>query len=325
LSGIVRIFAPKRRSLHHPIRATCGRLPGLLDTAVVTPTAATPSVDGEVGPEVDFLLKFMSLGHEVGYSTAELEDRAVALGESLGLQGLQVSVTPTLVGLSLGPLTRQRTYTLRMRPPALDLGTIARLDDLVQDVLDASLDGEAALARLEEIGARPVVRPWPLVVGAYSLAGGALAGVIGGGWRDVAGAAIVGSIVGGIAVPLRKSSRAEPIVAPLAAIAASFCATLLAHVGLRISPDVVALAALVTFLPGMTLTIGMRELATGHLQSGVANTANALVQLLGLVFGVAVGRSIAVSWFGPVTGHGVEAVLSASAVGQPRQRDSRSR
>jgi uncharacterized membrane protein YjjB (DUF3815 family) len=30
----------------------------------------------------------------------------------------------------------------------------------------------------------------------------------------------------------------------------------------------------------------------------VANTANALVQLLGLVFGVGIGRSIAASWFG---------------------------
>jgi uncharacterized membrane protein YjjB (DUF3815 family) len=44
----------------------------------------------------------------------------------------------------------------------------------------------------------------------------------------------------------------------------------------------------------------MRELATEHLQSGVANTASALVQLLGLVFGVEVGRSIAVNWFGVV-------------------------
>jgi uncharacterized membrane protein YjjB (DUF3815 family) len=52
----------------------------------------------------------------------------------------------------------------------------------------------------------------------------------------------------------------------------------------------------------MTLTIGMRELATEHLQSGVANTASALVQLLGLVFGVGIGRSIAASWFGPTSG-----------------------
>ena len=50
----------------------------------------------------------------------------------------------------------------------------------------------------------------------------------------------------------------------------------------------------------MTLTTGMRELAAQHLQSGVANTASALVQLLGLAFGVAIGRSVATSWFGAV-------------------------
>jgi uncharacterized membrane protein YjjB (DUF3815 family) len=70
--------------------------------------------------------------------------------------------------------------------------------------------------------------------------------------------------------------------------------------GLNASPDTVTLAALVTFLPGMALTIGVRELATEDLQSGVANTANALVQLLGLVFGVGVGRSLATHWFGIV-------------------------
>jgi uncharacterized membrane protein YjjB (DUF3815 family) len=88
--------------------------------------------------------------------------------------------------------------------------------------------------------------------------------------------------------------------APLAAFAASFCAMGLARLGFGGSPDVVTLAALVTFLPGMTLTIGMRELATEHLQSGVANTASALVQLFGLVFGVGIGRSVATSWFGEV-------------------------
>jgi uncharacterized membrane protein YjjB (DUF3815 family) len=89
--------------------------------------------------------------------------------------------------------------------------------------------------------------------------------------------------------------------APLAAFAASFCAVGLANLGFDASPEVVTLAALVTFLPGMTLTIGMRELATEHLQSGVANTASALVQLFGLVFGVGIGRSVATSWFGDVS------------------------
>ena len=108
-------------------------------------------------------------------------------------------------------------------------------------------------------------------------------------------------MVGGIAIPAQRAARTAPMVAPVAAVAASFCAVSLARLGADIAPDVVTLAALVTFLPGMTLTIGMRELSTEHLQSGVANTASALVQLLGLVFGVGVGRSIAVSWFGDVS------------------------
>ncbi len=69
----------------------------------------------------------------------------------------------------------------------------------------------------------------------------------------------------------------------------------------------------------MTLTIGMRELATSHLQSGVANSAIAFVQLVGLVFGAAVGTSIATSWFGVADvvspdGFGIEVQVLAAAV-----------
>jgi uncharacterized membrane protein YjjB (DUF3815 family) len=145
--------------------------------------------------------------------------------------------------------------------------------------------------------------------------------VLGGGWRDVAAGAAVGLVVGAIALIARRPARTEAALAPLAAIGASFTAALIADIGLKASTDVVTLAALVTLLPGMTLTIGMRELATEHLQSGVANTARALVQLLGLVFGVGVGRSVAVRWFGispqtvPDTAFTGTHVLAAIAAG----------
>ena len=115
------------------------------------------------------------------------------------------------------------------------------------------------------------------------------------------------------------------MIAPFAAVAASFFAAALAQFGLDASPDLVTLAALVTFLPGMRLTIGMRELATEHLQSGVANTASALVQLFGLVFGVGIGRSIATSWFGPVAdGRATRRCSPASSSPRPSQPGSSS-
>jgi uncharacterized membrane protein YjjP (DUF1212 family) len=250
------------------------------------------------GSAVEFLLRFARAGHDAGYPTAELEERVLALSQTLGLPETEISATPTIVEISFGTIPHQRSYTLRVRPTTVDLDAIARFDELVQEVLDASLDGDAALARLAEIQAEPLNRPWPLLLGAYALAGAALTPVLGGGWREAAAAAVVGLVVGGIAIPAKRAARTEPMVAPLAAVAASFASALIVEAGLHASPQIVTLAALVTFLPGMTLTIGMRELATEHLQSGVANTASALVQLLGLVFGVAVGRSIATTWLG---------------------------
>ncbi len=248
---------------------------------------------------VELVLRFARSGHEAGYPTADLEERVIALAETLGLDETQISATPTLVDISFGAGPLQRSVSLRVKPSSVDLDAIARLDELVQDVLEGTVDGEEALARLDEMGTMSTERPWPLLLGAYAVAGAALTPVLGGGWREAMAGAVVGLVVGAIALPARHTARAEPMVAPVAAVAASFSAAALVELGVSASQDVVTLAALVTFLPGMRLTIGMWELATEHLQSGVANTASALVQLLGLVFGVGIGRSIAESWFGP--------------------------
>jgi uncharacterized membrane protein YjjP (DUF1212 family) len=252
------------------------------------------------GPSTELLLRFARVAHDAGYPTADLEERVLALAASVGVGEAEISATPTVVEVSIGPVPRQRSYTLRVRPAVVDLDAIARLDALVQDVLDGAVDAAAALANLSEIRAEPLERRWPILLAGYALAGAALTPVLGGGWREATAGALVGLVVGGIALSARRAVRTEPVVAPVAAVGASFCAVALSRLGLDASPDVVTLAALVTFLPGMTLTIGMRELSTEHLQSGVANTASALVQLLGLVFGVGIGRSIAVSWFGGV-------------------------
>ena len=250
--------------------------------------------------DVELLLRFARAGHEAGYPTAELEERVLELAARLGVAPMEISATPTLVEMSFGVVPHQRSYTLRVHPTAVELDRIAQLDELVEDVGEGQLGAVQALAALDEHDAYRLERTWPVIVAAYAVAGVALTPILGGGLREAGAAAVAGLVVGVIALATERASRTEPMVAPLAAIGASFTAAVLARLGLDVNPDVVTLAALVTFLPGMRLTIGMRELATDHLQSGVANTASALVQLFGLVFGVGIGRSIATSWFGPV-------------------------
>jgi uncharacterized membrane protein YjjP (DUF1212 family) len=254
---------------------------------------------GSTGRGVEFLVRFVRTGHAAGYPAADIEERGVAIAGALGFEDAQMSATPTMVDVALGALPDQRTFTLRVRPGGVDLDAIARLDDLAADLIERRIDVDAALVRLADIEAHPLVRHSATIIAAYALAGAALTPILGGGWHEIFGAAGIGAVVGAVALPLRRHARSEPLVAPLAAIAASLAATTLASSGVAISSQIVTLAALVTFLPGMTLTIGIQELSTEHLQSGVANTASALIQLVGLVFGVSIGRSVATTWFGP--------------------------
>ena len=265
---------------------------------------ATTELREDVHEEADapttLLLRYTRVAHAAGYPTADLEERIRALAEAIGLTPAQVSATPTLVEVSIGTLRRQRTFTLRVRPMDVDLAAIARLDDLLQDVVARRVDLAAARASLESIAAKGD-RPWPITLLGYAALPAALTPILGGTWHEAAAAALVGLVVGVLALTIARADGMQPVVAPLAAILASFGADALARAGLESKPEVVTLAALLTFLPGMALTIGMRELATQHLQSGVANTANALVQLLGLVVGVAVGHSIARAVFAPTS------------------------
>ena len=90
---------------------------------------------GENGAWVEAWV-FVRAGHEAGYPTADLEERVLALARALGLEDAQISVTPTVIDVTVGSLGAQRSYTLRVRPSTVDLDRIARLDDLVRDILE---------------------------------------------------------------------------------------------------------------------------------------------------------------------------------------------
>src|SRR4051794_14407111 len=287
------------------------------------PAAASTLAEADTAAATDAVLRFMRAGHDAGYPTAELEQRVVLFATEVGFPAAQVSATPTQVEVSLGTLPAQRSFTLRVRPKGVDLDAIARLDDLVADMLDGEAGVPEISERLTAIEGHPLNRRRSIYLAAYAVGGGAVTPVLGGGWRELAGGLVVGLVVGAVALVGGRRPNTAPLVAPLAALAASFAAAALSHLGLREAVGAVTLAALVPLLPGMVLTIGMRELATEHLQSGVANTANALIQLLGLVFGVGIGRSIALSWFGPPhaalleNAFGPTHILAAIAAGLP--------
>ena len=198
---------------------------------------------------VEFLIRFVRVGHEAYYPTADLEDRVLALARSLGLTDVQVSATPTLVEVSLDRfrtsarspsayVPRRSTWT---RSPALTTSSRMR---------PRSASTRTRCPRRSQTSSRGRCNvPWPVLLAAYAIAGAALTPVLGGGWHEIAASAAVGLLVGAIALPATRTPRTEPMAAPLAAVTASFCAATIVHLGLDASPNVVTLAALVTFCP----------------------------------------------------------------------------
>lgn len=248
---------------------------------------------------VDLLLRFARSAHEAGgYPANELELRILDMAQALGLHSAQVTVSPTVVILTMGSIPNQQVHVLRVQPRPVDLHAIGRLDEIAAGLAAGRLDHRRALEEIDELGRHPLRRPVWLVVGAHGLVAAALAPILDGGWHESLAAAIVGLTVGILIHVVIRSERHAELVTPLAAVLASFLASALALMGFNIAIANVTFASLVVLFPGMSLAIGVRELATTHLQAGVANSTNALVQLVGLVFGVGVGKSLAATWLG---------------------------
>ena len=171
---------------------------------------------------VEFLIRFVRVGHEAGYPTADLEDRSGSrsIAWTDGRPGLRdADAGRGLARIAPAPAHVHGPRTSRR----VDLDAIARADDLVQDVLAGRLDPDAGLTALADIKSRPLERPWPLLLAAYAIAGAALTPVLGGGSREIAASTVVGLLVGAIALPATRTPRTEPMAAPLAAVTASFC------------------------------------------------------------------------------------------------------
>jgi uncharacterized membrane protein YjjP (DUF1212 family) len=278
-----------------PTLALCTRAPRL---TLVSHSASPSATDGQA---VELLLHFARTAHEAGgYPANELEPRIIELAESVGLPTVEVSVMPALVELTVGSIPDQRVYVLRVRPRAVDLHAIGRLDQIAAAVADGRLDCRRALEEIQELCRHPVRRPIWLDVAASGLVGGAIAPILGGGWRESLGAAMVGLAVGMLTLVAGRSERSAALATPLGAFVSGVLSSALARAGFHIAVEDVTFAALVVLLPGMPMAIGMRELASGHMQAGMSNSANALVQLVGLALGIAAGWSLAASWLGPI-------------------------
>ena len=247
---------------------------------------------------VGFVLRLARALHAYGYSAARLEDILAATADRLGLAGHRFFSMPTQIMAAFGPEDRQRTHLLRVEPGEVNLGKVAALEQVSLDVAQGRASPEEGMERIERIVAAPSPYGPAVVTLAHGVLSGTVCQFLGGGWREIVVATVLGLGLGLLAIYAASHARVGRVFESLAAFLISTAAIGLARLVGPISVFVATLAGLIVLMPGLLLTTAITELATRHLASGTLRLSSAFMTLLGIVFGVALGTRLGTMLFG---------------------------
>ena len=240
---------------------------------------------------IAFVLSLAKALHRYGTPAHRLEEAIGVIALRLDLE-CDVFTTPTAIIMSFGEPTELRTRMLRVEGGELDMNKLEQVDDLADDVAGQKLSPAEGVARLDAILAGPR-RYGPVVTTAmHAVTCSGMAVFFGGNLAEVALAGGIGVLLGILSTFAKRSTDQARVFELLGAAFVAFAASCASSV-FSITPSLVTVAALIVLLPGMSLTVAMTELATRHLIAGTARLMSAVIVLLELVVGVALGERLA--------------------------------
>ena len=247
-----------------------------------------------------FIVKLGKMLHKFGTPAYRLEVHLLNVAEFLGI-GAAFAITPTVLTFVIWQPGEENEYThvARVMPGELDLGSLSRTDEIVDAVANGEMTLTQATARLNEIAAMPNPYSRIFTFLAFGAAGGAFAMLMKASWHDVFWATLISLLVYLFVLWAEKSRRVTNMLEPLVAMVSAFTATAIAaFLDPSIQVPIVVLSAIIVFIPGLALTLGLAELAARHLVSGTARIMDAVMMLFKLYFGAYLGLALGQLCFG---------------------------
>ena len=261
------------------------------------PSTPTPPPQIDALEAGGFILRLARAMHNYGYAAHHLEEVLADVAARLGLKA-QFFSTPTSIMAAFGELETQHTHLIRVEPGEVDLGKLTDVSEVVEDVVQGRLSPSIGSNRIDAIVAAPPPYGVPSTVLAFGLASAAAARFLGGGLREILVSGGIGLTLGLLGVLGSRWPSLGRVYVPVAAFLAAALAAAMALVIPQYSVYVGTLAGLIVLIPGLTVTTAMTELSTGHLVSGTARLAGALILFLVIGFGVAMGGEVVRILFG---------------------------
>ncbi|MGI0519990.1 threonine/serine exporter family protein [Microbacterium maritypicum] len=257
------------------------------------PRAATADTDA---PDVGVTAMLGELGAALlaaSQATSDVEETLDRLARQYDRADLRVFVLPTIVMVEDPRRASSQTSLFAADGTALRLDQVDAVERLVRQASQSTPSPQDVVARLSAIRSAPPRFGPVLTVFGYTLLTVGFGLVLNPTLTALPVYVLLGVVVGSIVLIGARVATLSLILPVLTA----FSVTLLISVLVRplVHDDVLRLVApsLVSFLPGLTLTIAAVELTSGQMMAGASRLVSGIARLGLLAFGVYAGISLA--------------------------------
>jgi len=242
-----------------------------------------------------FMVEVGKAAHGYGSSASRIETYLAHLAAALGYQGtFRATPTEILYAFRKDSASPQQIQLEDVPPSGWNLNRLAKLGELTSEVETSQVAVAEATRRLGDIV--KLSDPWSnfMVGAAMLIAGAGFATMIGGGVWDVLAGGILGLIVFFVMALVGQfgGPRAGAWMSFIAALVVGALVALARIIQPEINPIVASVCAVVILVPGYPISIGVLELLTNHVVSGMANLMNGLLTLAQLVAGAWLGYAL---------------------------------
>ena len=253
----------------------------------------SPSQANDFFQKRRFIIRLGKALHKLGSTAYRLEDNLLSIARFLDIHA-SFMITPTSLTfiLSDDEDDQQYNHLVRVTPGEIDLGSLARIDELVDELINGERTLAQAIERLEEVNNKPPPYGVILTFLAFGASSGAFAMLMHTSWHDVFWSTLLGFVVFLFVIWAERSRRVTEMLEPMAALTTSMLASLISLFDPSINIPMVILSSIIAFIPGLSLTVGLSELAARHLMSGTARIMDSVMVLFKLYFGAVLGLSL---------------------------------
>lgn len=249
-----------------------------------------------------FIIRLGKALHKLGSTAHRLEDNLLSIARFLDIRA-SFMITPTALTfiLSDDEDDQQYNHLVRVTPGEIDLGSLARIDELVDELINGERTLDEAIERLKEVARKPPPYGVILTFLAFGASSGAFAMLMHTSWHDVFWSTLLGFVVFLFTIWAERSRRVTEMLEPMAALTTSMLASLISLFDPSINIPMVILSSIIAFIPGLSLTVGLSELAARHLMSGTARIMDSVMVLFKLYFGAVLGMAFGKLIWGEVS------------------------